>query len=235
MTPARCTSGTGSPTSDRPHRPDSASIGNDSSRSAGIVISTPSNGTTRWSWDTCLLGRTTLVPSGHSIRWNLPFEWCRIRMACRSPEDLPPGLSPGDRHAETYTDDPCRFRFTADAWGGSSEPQLQAPPTLRYSQSWLRRSSCPTRFAGLRSPVIRQIASPAVAFTAAQSPPSSPKRAVRAGSACFPSAPSSSTAAPCSGASSLFKALVRTSRTAPAWAGSILATAEAASTRRRGC
>ena len=52
-----------------------------------------------------------------------------------------------------------------------------APPTCRSSQSLLLRSARPTCLAGIRSPVIRQIASAAVDLTAAQSSVSSPKRA----------------------------------------------------------
>ena len=48
-TPASLTSGTGSPTRETPNFPDSASMGSNSGGSAGMRISSPFSGTTRWS------------------------------------------------------------------------------------------------------------------------------------------------------------------------------------------
>ena len=119
-----------------------------------------------WSYETDVPvtgGRTTLVPSGHSIRKNSPFRWCRIRMASWSLENLDIGFSSGNKHAETYTKEPRGLQSTFDARvrvfrASSPSKTSKLPPTCRSSQSLLLRRARPTCLAGKRSPVIRQIA-----------------------------------------------------------------------------
>ena len=107
------------------------------------------------------------------------------------------------------------------------------PPEDQALGSAIWRNARLACLAGVRSPVIRQIACTEVDLTAAQSSVSCSNRTGRAGLAYSANAPSSSAAAPCKGASLLSRASMRTGITARVWAGSNLAIA--AITLIRGC